>query len=246
MKKPFLIYLLSTIAATTIAAQTGMPAPRLVVGITVDQLRSDYLEKFSSFYSEDGLKRLLRDGVIYSHGQYSSRDIDRASAVASIYTGTVPYQHGIIGSEWMDRKVLQLVHPTCEHLLVSTIGDELKIATDGRAYVYGVGTKTMRLSSLPGMQPMVLCGEARAEVAPFRLSREANHHSSVRSRHTMPIPTNGWLRWLPNSSTAQNWARTKCQTCLLSTSLQALKATLLRKAYVRWNFRTPTCVLTTL
>ncbi len=141
MKKPFLIYLLSTIAATTIAAQTGMPAPRLVVGITVDQLRSDYLEKFSSFYSEDGLKRLLRDGVIYSHGQYSSSNIDRASAVASIYTGTVPYQHGIIGSEWMDRKVLQLVHPTCEHLLVSTIGDELKIATDGRAYVYGVGTK---------------------------------------------------------------------------------------------------------
>lgn len=136
-----------------VCAQVSQAVPRLVVGIAIDQLRTDYLETFAPLYGEDGLKRLMREGVVYTSAQYASAGVDRASAVASLYTGTVPYSHGIVGEDWMDRQTLRPVHcvddfkqrgvntqetTSPQHLLVSTLGDELKVATDGRALVYSV------------------------------------------------------------------------------------------------------------
>lgn len=139
--------------SSMLSAQVGTPVPRLVVGIAIDQMRTDYLETFLPLCGEDGLKRLMRDGVVYTSAQYASADVDKASAIASLYTGTVPYNHGIVGEDWMDRQTLRPVHcvddfkqrgvntqktTSPQHLLVSTLGDELKVATDGRALVYSV------------------------------------------------------------------------------------------------------------
>jgi len=150
--------LLTTIAVyaaamSAVAQVTAQQAPRLVVGITIDQLRSDYLEAFAPLYGDDGFKRLLSLGQVYSNVQYPSKDVDRASAIASIVTGSAPYNHGIIGLDWMDRNSLQPLHcvddrehkgvntsecSSPRHLLVSTIGDELKVATEGKAIVFSV------------------------------------------------------------------------------------------------------------
>ena len=54
-------------------------APRLVVNITVDQLRSDYLEAFSPLYGNGGFKRLLKEGLVYDNASYPFSTIDRAS-----------------------------------------------------------------------------------------------------------------------------------------------------------------------
>lgn len=140
--------------ASALAQIKALPVPRLVVGITVDQLRTDYLEAFMPIYTEGGFKRLLGEGKVYSNVQYASSGVDRASAVASIVTGTVPYNHGIIGEDWMNRATLQTIHcvddqewkdnggaTTCsspKYLNVSTIGDELKVATAGKGLVYSI------------------------------------------------------------------------------------------------------------
>lgn len=152
MIHPLLTTLIATLASTAVA-QTSTSVPRLVVGIMVDQLRTDYLEAFSPLYGEDGLKRLMREGVVYANAQYASADVDRASSAASVYTGTVPYSHGIVGEDWMDRQSMRPVHcvddyaaagvgtqetSSPKNLLVSTIGDELKLATNGQAIVYGI------------------------------------------------------------------------------------------------------------
>ena len=154
MKKPHIASLLMALATSSaLSAQVNVSVPRLVVGIAIDQLRTDYLETFAPLYGEDGLRRLMRDGIVYTSAQYASADVDRASSIASLYTGTVPYSHGIVGEDWMDRQTLQPVHcvddfkmrgvnthetTSPQHLLVSTLGDELKVATDGKALVYSV------------------------------------------------------------------------------------------------------------
>ncbi len=152
MKHLFTAFLL-TVSSTTLEGQTvGMP-PKLVVGITIDRLRSDYMEAFAPVYGENGFKRLVNEGVVFSNVQYSSAGQDRASAIASIYTGTVPYNHGIVGETWLDRNSMRPTYcvddyksrgvdtwdySSPKNLLVSTIGDELKIATEGRGMVYSI------------------------------------------------------------------------------------------------------------
>lgn len=127
--------------------------PRLVVSITIDQLRTDYLETFMPYYSTQGFKKLLNEGAVYDNAVYTFQPVDRASAVASIFTGTVPRYNGITGTHWLDKSTLFPVDcvddNSCEglftkekasphNLTATTIGDELKIQTDGVALVYSI------------------------------------------------------------------------------------------------------------
>ena len=149
----FLTPLILVLTWANIEAQTSAPVPRLVVNVTIDQLRTDYIEAFSSLFGNGGFNRLLRDGRSYMDASYPFSNVDRASAVACIMTGTVPYDNGIVGERWMDRKSLRPMYcvddDTCQgwmtsekyspaSLAVSTITDELKVATGGRALVYSI------------------------------------------------------------------------------------------------------------
>jgi len=123
-------------------------APRLVVSITVDQLRTDYLEAFAPVLGNDGFKRLFREGLVYENASYPFSKIDRASAISSVFTGVSPYYHSIVGEKWLDKETLRPV--TCTEnpktpgvlsptqLMVSTIGDELKVATNGKAKIFSI------------------------------------------------------------------------------------------------------------
>lgn len=118
-------------------------APRLVVNITIDQLRSDYLEAFSPLYGADGFKKLLQQGLVFYNSNFPFSPIDRASATASVATGTTPYYHSIVGEKWLNRETLCPVYCAGEDmkpdgLSTSTIGDELKVATEGKAKVFSI------------------------------------------------------------------------------------------------------------
>lgn len=126
----------------------GRQIPRLVVNITIDQLRSDYLENFSPLYGPNGFLRLLTQGVVYENAAYPFIRPDRASAISSVITGTTPYYHSIIGERWLDKETLRPVSctedakqpgvPSPALLSVSTLGDELKVITQGKAKVFSV------------------------------------------------------------------------------------------------------------
>lgn len=119
-------------------------APRLVVNITIDQLRSDYLEAYAPLYCENGFKRLLAQGLVYPNASYNFQPVDRASSVASVATGTSPYYHGIVGLEWFNKETLRSQNCVRDKqfgysplfLGTSTIGDEMKIASKGTALVF--------------------------------------------------------------------------------------------------------------
>ena len=122
-------------------AQAIASTPRLVVNITVDQLRTDYLETFMPLYGNDGFKKLLKQGKVFASASYDFTPVDRASAIATIATGTTPYYHGIVGTEWLDRQTLRPVRCTGQNntpinILTSTLGDEMKLASSGAAQIY--------------------------------------------------------------------------------------------------------------
>ncbi len=127
--------------------------PRLVVNIAIDQLRGDYLEAFAPLYGDKGFSRLLSEGVVYANASYPFAPIDRASALAAISTGTTPYYNNIVGERWLNRETLRPVWcvddskfpgintnvaSSAVNLGTSTLGDELKVATVGKAVVFGV------------------------------------------------------------------------------------------------------------
>ena len=136
-----------------LAAQPLPATPKLVVTLTIDQLRTDYMEAFSTLYGEKGFKRLMREGKVFYQTEFPFNGTDRASAIAAIYSGTTPSMNGIISQYWMDASTLRPVNcvddgafmgnftdenSSPSQLLTSTIADELKVATRNKGLVYAI------------------------------------------------------------------------------------------------------------
>lgn len=127
-------------------AQQLNTAPRLVMNITIDQLRTDYLEHFAPLYKQDGFRRMLQEGRVYESASYPFSPVDRASAIACVATGASPHYNKIIAQQWLSRDNLKNAYCVYDKKTVaspaniasSTIGDELKVSTNGRALVFGV------------------------------------------------------------------------------------------------------------
>ena len=106
-------YLALLIAAiTSVEVQAFQYVPRLIVNITIDQLRTDYMEAFYGFYAERGFKRLMKDGRYYDHVSYPFKPVDRSSATATLATGASPFYNGIVGNSWLNRETLQPILST--------------------------------------------------------------------------------------------------------------------------------------
>ncbi|MCM4168467.1 Alkaline phosphatase PafA [Arenibacter antarcticus] len=77
--------------------------PKLVVGIVVDQMRYDYLTRFWDRYGEGGFKRMVNDGFNCKNNHFNYAPTYTGPGHASVYTGTSPSVHGIIGNDWYDK-----------------------------------------------------------------------------------------------------------------------------------------------
>ena len=170
MKKIKVISFLSMalLGCGTASAQQSNTAaierPKLVVGIVVDQMRWDNHYRYQKRYTDGGFKRLLGEGFSCENTMIPYVPSVTAIGHTCIYTGSVPSIHGIAGNNFVkDGKkvyctdddsvkpvgttsVAALMSP--RNLWVSTIGDEMKIASNGRAKVVGVALKD-RASILP-------------------------------------------------------------------------------------------------
>ena len=77
MKGRILTSLLAVMAMASLQAQEVPAVPRLVVGLTIDQLRMDYIEAFSALYGERGFKRLWKEGRIYRNAEFDFVNVDK-------------------------------------------------------------------------------------------------------------------------------------------------------------------------
>ena len=133
------------------------PRPKLIVAIAVDQFRYDYLTRFRADYT-GGFKTLLTQGAVFTNARYTHVPTVTAIGHSTFLSGATPSMSGIIGNEWFDRasgkKVTSVSDATVallggsenptgsspRRLLVSTLGDEMKIA-DPRTRVVGISLK---------------------------------------------------------------------------------------------------------
>ena len=149
------------------APSNPLPRPRLVVGIVVDQMRWDYLYRYYERYQPNGFKRMLNEGFSCENTSINYTPTVTAIGHATTYTGSVPAIHGIAGNDFIIQATGQGMYCTDDstvstvgsssvsagrmsprNLLTSTIGDELKLATNLRSKVIGVALKD-RGSILP-------------------------------------------------------------------------------------------------
>lgn len=133
--------------------------PKLVVGIVVDQMRYDYLTRFYHKYGEGGFKRMMTEGFNCKNNHFNYIPTKTGPGHASIFTGTTPRYHGIIGNDWFDKELLRNVNcvedNTVEpvgtesedgkkspvHMLVSTFADENRLFTQMRGKTIGISLK---------------------------------------------------------------------------------------------------------
>ena len=88
----------------------GNDRPKLVVGVVVDQMRYDYLTRFNNKFSEGGFKRLINEGFNCKNNHYNYVPTYTGPGHTSIYTGTTPKYHGIIGNNWYDKDIKETVY----------------------------------------------------------------------------------------------------------------------------------------
>lgn len=151
------------------ATEGGQRAKRakLVLLIAVDQFRYDYLERFNDLFVANGLKRLMRDGASWTQSNYDHIPTYTAPGHATMMTGAFPAETGIIGNEWPDRTTGKNVSSVSDttvkplggvpneatasphRLMSTTVGDELRLATNDRSKVIGISSKD-RSAILPG------------------------------------------------------------------------------------------------
>lgn len=77
--------------------------PKLVVGIVVDQMRYDYLTRFWDKYGDDGFKRMINEGYNFKNNHFNYVPTFTGPGHTSVWTGTSPKNHGIIGNNWYDK-----------------------------------------------------------------------------------------------------------------------------------------------
>src|SRR5258706_419663 len=133
--------------------------PKLVVGIVIDQMRQEYLYRFQKKFGEGGFNRLMNDGFMLTNAHYNYVPTYTGPGHASIFTGSTPAVHGIIGNDWWDKNLKKYVNCVEDsrqqpvgstdgngevspwRMLSTTITDELKLFSQKKSKVIGISIK---------------------------------------------------------------------------------------------------------
>ena len=166
-----LAFALALVAAVAILSAPGAASayngrPKLVVVIVIDQFRGDYLERYRDQFGDAGFRLLLDHGAYFPNCNYNYANTRTAPGHSTLFTGAYSNGHGIAANEWWDQRKKRMVTSVEDdgtkligvagdkpgasphNLLADTLGDELKLATQGKARVFGISLKD-RAAVLP-------------------------------------------------------------------------------------------------
>jgi len=162
--------LIAALAVLVVAGPlpAAFSAPRLVLQITVDQLRGDLPARYADRLSDGGFRYLMEKGTWYIDAHYRHANTETAVGHATLATGADPSRHGIIANDWIDQDTGAFVYNTEDdrhhiigkapkahegvsprNLAASTFGDELVVSNASRSRVFSVSIKD-RGAILPG------------------------------------------------------------------------------------------------
>jgi type I phosphodiesterase/nucleotide pyrophosphatase len=186
--------------------------PKLVVVIVIDQFRGDYLERYRNQFGDGGFRLLLDHGAYFPNCNYNYANTRTAPGHSTLFTGAYSNGHGIAANEWWDQKKKRMVTSVEDdstklvgvagdktgasphNLLADTLGDELKLATQGKSRVFGISLKD-RASVLPAG----FAGDAAYWIEP----KSGAWVTSTYYRNDLPK----WAQDFNSTRTAKYWDR---------------------------------------
>ena len=207
--------LLATVPTASSGRAQTLPAakPRLVLVLSIDQMRFDYLTRFGPLY-KGGLRTLLDRGAVFTNAKYRHSATETGPGHSVILTGRHPSHSGIVANEWFDAYLGQAVNVVDDpvqspvggsgrsaspaNALGFTIGDVLK-AKRPQSHVVGVSLKD---------RSAILMGGRRADAAYWYETAGGNFITST--FYTAEPPA--WLvafnnRHLADTRAGQTWTR---------------------------------------
>ena len=127
--------------------------PKLVVGIVIDQLRTDYVDYLQNIFGENGFNKLRKEGVYLKDVDFKVNGLDAVSGTAIVYSGNYPRYNGITSSKVFSpekKSMVPALHdgaiignftsetysPT--NLRISTISDEIAVDGGGKSKIYSL------------------------------------------------------------------------------------------------------------
>ena len=158
------------LAITSALASAYNDHPKLVVVIIIDQFRGDYLERYRDQFGEGGFQLFLDHGANFTDCNYDYANTRTAPGHATLFTGSYSNGHGIMANEWWDPKKKHIVTSVEDddtklvgvagdktgasphNLLADTLGDELKLATQGHATSFWGVIKRPRRGAARGLR----------------------------------------------------------------------------------------------
>lgn len=211
---PYPFFLVSILAVITCCIPSFASAydghPKLVVVITIDQFRGDYLERYRHEFGDSGFRLFLDHGAYFPNCHYDYANTRTAPGHATLFTGAYSNGHGIADNEWFDPQKKRMVTSVEDDatklvgvagsqtgasphsLLADTIADELKLATQGKSRVFGISLKD-RAAVLPAG----FSGDAAYWIEP----KSGAWITSTYYRNDLPP----WVQNFNSTQTAKYW-----------------------------------------
>lgn len=107
----YIIMALSTLIFTSsVWSQKNVTKPKLILQITVDQLRGDMPSSVYSRLGENGFRYLYEQGIVYENAQHRHANTETVVGHATLATGADPADHGMIGNIWYDKELGRVVY----------------------------------------------------------------------------------------------------------------------------------------
>jgi predicted AlkP superfamily pyrophosphatase or phosphodiesterase len=127
------------------------PTPRLVLQITVDQLRGDLPGRFVKNMGEGGFRYLMNQGVWYANAHHAHANTETIVGHSTLATGADPATHGMIGNVWLDRQTGKLIYNIEDpRYRILTPGADVNKATEI--------DPTQKVASTDGRSPAAILG----------------------------------------------------------------------------------------
>ncbi len=160
LSRPLLTLVMVLSFFTSFGQEDAKPKPKLVVGIVVDQMKFEFLYKYEQKFTDGGFKRLMKEGFNFKNAHINYIPTVTAAGHASIFSGTTPSTHGIIGNSWYQRNLKYVIEnigddseiiigseienkrgASPRNMLTTTISDELRLASNFKSKVVGISLK---------------------------------------------------------------------------------------------------------
>lgn len=220
--RPIILAYIAPALLATSPLQAEPKPPKLAVILVYDQMRGDYLTRWQHLFQEGGFKRVCQEGAWFKNCRYPYGITMTAAGHASIGTGCVPSQHGIVGNDWWEPALQKAVYAvesdrwkkriwadgvplsdenagSPERLLVPTLGNSLKAK-------YGDASKVIAISAKD--RSAILMGGAKSD-ATYWLDKTGYFATSSFYGERV----HDWVKQVNNSKPMDRWFGKSWERC---------------------------------